>query len=316
MTARQKTAVLLSVLPQDTMKQMLNELGSEASSILLELGKVGQLSEEVKAQVIEEFLQQSEGGPAANPTAAAASAFGFTLPSPPRTTVGGAPGGRIRPFESLRGASPKDIFRIIRREHPQTISVILSCLAAQQASAILAEMSPQQQSEVARRLAEIGKINSEVLAEIEKILEARFHALVEGDFQESDGKEALLNILNQADRGTEDKIISGLTVKNPQLAGDLKAKLCDFEDLISVDDGSLQQVVRLTDMRDLCIALKGANKELAERMYRCMAPEAARALRGDVERLESPSFEEIKAAKQQIRNILRGLVALGKVRFK
>ncbi len=181
---------------------------------------------------------------------------------------------------------------------------------------MLGELTPALQAEVARRLAEIGKINPEVLQEIEKVLESRLHSLLEGEFPESDGKEALLEILNQADRGTEDKIISGLTVKNPQLAGDLKAKLCDFEDLINIDDPSLQQVLRLTDLRDLCIALKGANKDLAERIYRCMPPEAARALRSDVERVDQPSWQEMKAAQQQIRNILRGLVALQKIKFR
>jgi flagellar motor switch protein FliG len=283
---------------------------------MIELSKI-QVTEEIRAQVIEEFLQTQEGGGGGGGLpGVGASPFGFQLQKGSNQPTGGPAAQKGRPLDFLRGVDPKQLLRIIRKEHPQTIAVILSCLHRQQASAVLGELTPAQQAEVARRLAEIGKINPDVMAEIERVLESRLHSLLEGEFPDSDGKEALLEILNQADRGTEDKIISGLSVKNPSLAGDLKAKLCDFEDLINIEDASLQQVLRLTDLRDLCIALKGANKDLAERIYRCMPPEAARALRSDVERVDQPSWQEMKAAQQQIRNILRGLVALQKIKFK
>jgi len=298
------------------------ELGPEGQKILLEANQLN-VSAEQRAQVIEEFLQTTDGSSlgatmrdAAGP--GATSPFGFSPPTPERaspTAPSGATATR-RPMEFLRRVDTRQILQIIRKEHPQTIALILSHLERSQASSVLGELSPNLQAEVARRLAEIGKVNAEVMAEVEKVLESRLFSIVEGDYSQSDGKEVLLEILNQADRSTEDKIISGLTVKNPQLAGDLKTKLCDFEDLNNIDDASLQQVLRLTDIRDLCFALKGANKDLAERIYRCMPPEAARALRGDVESLPQPSWEEMKAAQQQIRNILRGLVALGKIKFK
>lgn len=294
------------------------ELGPEGQKILLESNSLN-VPAEVKQQVIDEFLQTTDGGGVGalrgGTTVASSDPFGFPRPSPgPSSPV--SSGGSRRPFDFLRRVDTQQLQKILRKEHPQTIALILSHLDRGQASALLGELSPNVQAEVARRLAEIGRVAPEVLSEVEKVLEQRLFSIVEGDYSSADGKEVLLEILSQADRSTEDKIISGLTVKNPHLAGDLKTKLCDFEDLNNVDDFSLQQVLRLTDVRDLCHALKGANKELAERIYRSLAPEAARALRGDVEVLPQPSWEEIKAAQQQIRNILRGLVALGKIKFK
>jgi flagellar motor switch protein FliG len=294
------------------------ELGPEGQKILLESNSLN-VPADVKQQVIEEFLQTTDGG-ALNgalrgAAATAADPFGFPKPTPGPASPMPA-GGTRRPLEFLRRVDTQQILKILRKEHPQTIALILSYLDRSQASSVLSELSPNLQAEVARRLAEIGKVVPEILGEVEKVLEQRLFSIVEGDYSSSDGKEVLLEILSQADRSTEDKIISGLTVKNPHLAGDLKTKLCDFEDLNNIDDFSLQQVLRLTDVRDLCHALKGANKDLAERIYRSMPPEAARALRGDVEVLPQPSWEEIKAAQQQIRNILRGLVALGKIKFK
>lgn len=290
------------------------ELGPEGQKILLESNQLN-VPADIKQQVIEEFLQSSEGGALNGAVKAGADPFGFPKPTPGPASPATS-GGARRPLEFLRRVDTHQLLKILRKEHPQTIALILNHLERSQASSVLSELSPNMQAEVARRLAEIGRVSPEILAEVEKVLEQRLFSIVEGDYSSSDGKEVLLEILSQADRSTEDKIISGLTVKNPHLAGDLKTKLCDFEDLNIIDDFSLQQVLRLTDVRDLCHALKGANKDLAERIYRSMPPEAARALRGDVEVLPQPSWEEIKAAQQQIRNILRGLVALGKIKFK
>ena len=141
-------------------------------------------------------------------------------------------------------------------------------------------------------------------------------ALEEGSYTHSDGRETLLKILDTADKTTEERVLTGLTHKSPRLVSDLKTKLCDFEDLNSIDDASLQQVLRLTDFRDLVLALKGADRELSERVYRFLSPDVARALRDDVESLGQISWDEIKQAQQQIRNILRGLVTLGKIKFR
>lgn len=294
------------------------ELGPEGQKILLESNSLN-VPAEVKQQVIDEFLQTTDGGAVGalrgGATVSASDPFGFPKPSPGPSSAASS-GGVRRPLEFLRTVDAQQLLKFLRKEHPQTISLILSHLDRSQASAVLGELSPNLQAEVARRLAEIGRVAPEILSEVEKVLEQRLFHTLEGDYGSADGKEVLLEILSKADRSTEDKIISGLTVKNPHLAGDLKTKLCDFEDLNNVDDFSLQQVLRLTDVRDLCHALKGANKELVERIYRSMPPEAARALRDDVAVLPQPSWEEIKAAQQQIRNILRGLVTLGKIKFK
>jgi flagellar motor switch protein FliG len=232
-------------------------------------------------------------------------------------TLPGASGGAKRPLGFMRRVDPRQLLQLIRREHPQTIAVVLSYLQRNHASTVLGDLTPQVQTEVARRLAELRKVSPEILAELEKVLEIRLHqALEEGAYSHTDGKEALLEILNQADRNTEERVLTGLTQKSPHLASDIKTKLCDFEDLNNIDDSSLQQVLRLTDFRDLVLALKGANRELAERIYRFLSPEVARALREDVESLGQVPWEEIKQAQQQIRNILRGLVTLSKIKFK
>lgn len=307
-------------LPPEVSAQLFKELGpQEVQDITFEISKLPQISTEVKNQVIDEFLQNSKGG--GGPLEAMAA--GHSAPSVNTFSMGGGHtmGGTTsfanRPLGFLRRVAARDLIHLIRKEHPQTIAVVLSYLETHQASAVLGELNPSVQTEVARRLAELEKISPEVVQELERILESRLHNALEEGFQSQvDGKETLLEILNQADRSTEEKILSGLTQKNPHLVTDLKTKLCDFEDLNNIDDGSLQQVLRLTDFRDLVMALKGANRELGDRVYRFLSPEVSKALRDDVESLGQAPWDEVKAAQRQIRNILRGLVTLGKIKFR
>jgi flagellar motor switch protein FliG len=310
-------------LPPEVSAQIFKEFGpEEVQAISLEISKLPQISPDVRAKVIDEFLTTTDI-PGLKEQAQMGS---FPTVGVPTRRVGGATmsskegrggGARTRPLDFLRNVDPRQLLSLVRKEHPQTIALVLSHLQASQASAVISELPSQMQTEVARRLAEIGRIAPEVIQEVEKVLESRLYSIVEGEtYGEADGKEALVEILSQSDRSTEEKIITGLTKKSPHLASDIKNKLCDFEDLNGIDDNSLQQVLRLTDIRDLVLALKGSNRELAERIYNCMTPEVSKALRDDVDSLGSVPWEEIKAAQQQIRNILRGLVTLGKVKFR
>lgn len=319
---KQKTAILLMSLPPELSAQVFKELGpEEVQAITMEISKLPQISPEARAQVIQEFLEQTNQ-PGLREALGVAPLGGSVMTEAGAATQHMAPtfsggGGSKRPLDFLRRVDPRQLLQLIRKEHPQTIAVVLSYLQPSQASTVLGDLTPQVQTEVARRLAELRKVSPEILAEIEKVLEMRLHqALEEGSYSHADGKETLLEILNQADRNTEERVLTGLTQKSPHLASDIKTKLCDFEDLNNIDDSSLQQVLRLTDFRDLVLALKGANRELAERIYRFLSPEVARALREDVESLGQVPWEEIKQAQQQIRNILRGLVTLGKIKFK
>ncbi|MCD4782501.1 MAG: hypothetical protein K8T10_01590 [Candidatus Eremiobacteraeota bacterium] len=311
-------------LPPEVSAQVFREFGpEEVQAISQEISKLPQISPEVRAQVIEEFMHSStvdifRGSPADRIETGGGS-VSATHPlmgsgMQPRTARSTAPTGS-RPLEFLRKVDPKQLLTIIRKEHPQTIALVLNHLQPGQASAVLEELPPAMQTEVATRLAGMGKVTKEIIQEVERVLENRLFAVMEGEYRQSEGREMLVEILSQADRSLEDGIMKGLTQKKPHLASEIKDKLCDFEDLNNIDDQSLQQVLRLTDIRDLVLALKGANNVLLDRVYNAFSPEMAKALKEEGESLGQVPWEEIKAAQQQIRNILRGLVTLGKVKF-
>jgi len=313
LSARQKAAILLVSLPPEVSAQIFREFGpEEVQAISMEISKLPPVSPEVRAMVVQEFLQSNESVGFRDIAMSSLATPVFDKEAEGKKTDS----SRSVPLDFLKKVDPKQLLAILRKEHPQTIALVLSYLPAGQASAILKEFSPTMQTEIAQRLAELEKISPEILEEIEKVLEDKLFAAVEGEPGIQDGREALVEILNQSDHSIENKIITGFNHKSPKLADEIKSKLCEFEDLNNIDDASLQQVLRLTDIRDLVLALKGADSRLGERIYGCMSPEVANAIREDVNMLGNVSWDEIKAAQQQIRNILRGLVTLKKITFR
>ena len=257
---RQKTAILLMSLPPEASAEIFKELGpEEVQSITMEISKMPQISPETRAQVIQEFLGQSDNAPDAlkdlgATTPAAGGGFpglgGGGFPGigsglaphnmPPAMSSSQTVAASTRPLDFLRRVDPRQLLQLIRREHPQTIAVVLSHLQANQASAILGDLPNSVQTEVAKRLADLDTVSNEVLTELSKVLETRLQqALEEGSYHHADGKETLLEILNQSDRNTEERVLTGLSKKHPTLVSDIKNKLCDFEDLNNIDDNSM-----------------------------------------------------------------------------
>ncbi len=312
LSPRQKAAILIMSLPPELSAQVLQSFpAEEGQALTLEMSKTANIPQEVKDQVIKEFLETSkvQGQAHQQPQ---------NLPSLSRRGEDIEPRRSYKtgkPFAFLLRADPGQILTLLEKELPQTIALVLSNLSAAQATAVLQEMSPHLQGEVARRLAEIGRVRSEILKDVEQVLEDRYYLLVENGFSTSTGKDTLMQILNRTDRSTEEKILSGLARKSPKLANNLKNQLCEFEDLVALDKSGIQQLLKVTDIRDLVMALKGTSPEISNKIYDAMSSEKAQAVREDVEALGPPSWEEVKAAQQQIRNNLRGLIIIGKIKF-
>lgn len=307
LSPRQKAAILIMSLPPELSAQVIRSFPpEEVQALTLEMAKTPNVAQETKDTVIKEFLETTE---IQGLTPASGGLTGRVAVDEKGEATGG------KPFAFLSRAEPKQIYMLIKNEHPQTVALILSHLSAAQATAVLQEIPIPLQTEVARRLAEIGKVRPEVLREVGIVLEEKYYTFMDHGFPESDGREALVEILNRSDRSTEEKILSGLFRKSPRLAKDLKNQLCEFEDLVHLDRTSIRQLLKVTDMRDLVLALKGASPEIVEKVCEALPAERAKAIQSDVESLKVSNWEEIRTAQQQVRNNLRGLIVIGKIQL-
>ena len=214
---------------------------------------------------------------------------------------------QVRPFEFVRKTDPSQLLNFIQDEHPQTIALILSYLSPLQASMIISALPPERQADVAKRVAMMDRTSPDIIKEVEKILESKLANLVNQDYTIIGGVDAVVEILNAVDRGTEKHIMETLEIEEPELADEIRKKMFVFEDILLLDDRSIQRVLRDVDNNDLAVALKGANENVQAAIFNNLSKRLAAMIREDMEFMGPVRMKDVEEAQQKIVNIIRKL---------
>jgi flagellar motor switch protein FliG len=220
---------------------------------------------------------------------------------------------QVRPFDFVRRQDPSQLLNFIQNEHPQTISLILAYLDSNKAASILSALPHQIQSDIARRIAKMDRTSPEVLREVERVLERKLSTLSNEDYTMAGGIEAVVEVINNVDRGTEKSIIEALEEEDPELAEEIKKKMFVFEDIVLLDDKAIQKTLRELDNSDLAKALKAVDTEVQDKIYRNMSKRAAALLREDMEFMGPVRLKDVEEAQQKIVNIIRKLEEEGEI---
>jgi len=220
---------------------------------------------------------------------------------------------QVRPFDFMRHTDAQQVLGFIQGEHPQTIALILSYLEPVQAASIIGGLPATMQAEVAKRIAKMDRITPEVLREVERVLERKLSTVMGQDFTLAGGIDAIVNIINNVDRGTERNIMEHLEENDPELAEEIKRRLFVFEDIIRLDDRSLQRVLREVEMKDLSLALKGATDELRAKFFKNMSKRASEMLREDMDYMGPVRVKDVEETQQKIVNVIRALEDVGEI---
>jgi len=220
---------------------------------------------------------------------------------------------QYRPFAIARKADAHQLMNVISSEHPQTIALILCYLQSDKSGQILSALPEDVQSEVAYRIASMSNTSPMVIKEIEKVLDSKLSSVVKSDMTVLGGVNTLVDILNQVDRTTEKNITESLEREDPELAEKIKESMFVFEDIITLDDVSIQRVLREMDAKELAMALKGCSEEVANAIYRNQSKRAAAALKEDMEFLGPVRLMDVEKAQQRIVGIIRRLDEAGEI---
>lgn len=220
---------------------------------------------------------------------------------------------QVRPFEFVRKTDASQLLNFIQDEHPQTIALILSYLSSGQASAIISSLSPDKQADVAKRIAQMDRTSPDVIKEVEKILEKKLSSLVNQDYTIVGGVDSIVDILNTVDRGTEKHIMESLEIEEPELADEIRKKMFVFEDILSLDDKSIQRVLREVDNNELAVALKGSNEEVQNVIFNNLSKRLVTMIKEDMEYMGPVRMKDVEEAQQKIVNIIRKLEDAGEI---
>ncbi|MCI8281861.1 MAG: flagellar motor switch protein FliG [Lachnospiraceae bacterium] len=214
---------------------------------------------------------------------------------------------QVRPFEFVRKTDPTQLLNFIQDEHPQTIAMILSYLTAAQAALIIGSLPPEKQADVAKRIAMMDRTSPDVIKEVERVLERKLSSLVNQDYTIVGGVDAIVAILNTVDRSTEKHIMESLEIEEPELADEIRKKMFVFEDILLLDDRAIQRVLRDVDNNELGIALKAANEEVQNVIFKNLSKRLATMIKEDMEFMGPVRMKDVEEAQQKIVGIIRKL---------
>ena len=220
---------------------------------------------------------------------------------------------QVRPFEFIRKTEPAQLLNFIQDEHPQTIALILSYLSAQQSAQVISALPPEKQADVAKRIAQMDRTSPDVIKEVERVLERKLASLVNQDYTIIGGVDAIVDILNSVDRGTEKHIVESLEMEEPELADEIRRKMFVFEDILLLDDRTVQRVLRDVDNNDLSVALKSANEEVKGLIFNNLSKRLATMIQEDMEFMGPVRMKDVEEAQQKSVNVIRKLEDSGEI---
>lgn len=308
----QKAAILLIALGPEKSSLIFKHLKEEEiEDLTLEIANTKSVTPQVKDKVINEFYEVclaqqyiAEGG-----IGYAKELLEKALGADKAMDVIGklTASLQVKPFEFVKKTDASQLLNFIQDEHPQTIALILSYLSAGQAATILGALIPEKQAEVARRIATMDRTSPDVIKEVERVLESKLSSLVNQDYTIIGGVDAVVEILNTVDRGTEKHIMETLEVEEPELADEIRKKMFVFEDILLLDDRAIQRVLRDVDNNDLAIACKGSTEEVQNAIFGNMSKRLAEMIKEDMEFMGPVRMKDVEEAQQKIVNIIRKL---------
>ncbi|MBR2568148.1 MAG: flagellar motor switch protein FliG [Paenibacillus sp.] len=318
LTGRQKAAILLISLGPEVSAQIFKHLrDDEIEQLTLEIANVRKVDSAEKDAVLSDFHQIclaqeyiSQGGIAYAKEIlekALGSSKAVDIINRLTATL------QVRPFDFARKADALQILNFIQNESGQTIALVLSYLQQEQASQILSSLPPEKQADVARRVALMDSTSPEVVSQVEAVLEQKLSATVTQDYTSAGGIESIVGILNGVDRGTERTILDSLEIQDPELAEEIKKRMFVFEDIVNIDNRSIQRIIRDVENADLQLALKVASEEVRNAVFRNMSKRMADTFREEMEFMGPVRLRDVEEAQTRIVAIIRRLEESGEI---
>ena len=317
-TGIQKAAILLIALGPERSADIFKHLKEdEIEELTLEIANTRSVSPQVKEDVLNEFYQIclaqqyiAEGG-IGYAKELLDKALGEDRAKEVITKLTASL--QVRPFEFVRKTDPSQLLNFIQDEHPQTIAMILSYLTSAQAALVIGALPPEKQADVAKRIAMMDRTSPDVIKEVERVLEKKLSSLVNQDYTIVGGVDAIVNILNTVDRTTEKHIMESLEIEEPELADEIRKKMFVFEDILLLDDRAIQRVLRDVDNADLGVALKAANEEVQNVIFKNLSKRLAAMIKEDMEFMGLVRMKDVEEAQQKVVSVIRKLEDSGEI---
>ncbi len=224
-----------------------------------------------------------------------------------------ARGGGQRSLESLEVVDAKSLSNFLINEHPQTIAVILAHLEPEKKSEVLKRLPENIQTEVVLRLSNLDYISPQLIADLDQVLKEELSTVGTVDQASLGGVQPVAEMMNIMDKNTETQIMGRLEEKDPILAEEIRKLMFVFEDITKIDDRGIQVLLKEVPNDKLLLALKTANEDIRQKIFRNISARAAQLLREDLDSMGPARLSDVESAQQEIVNAARKLEQEGKI---
>ena len=318
LTSEQKAAAVIVALGADKASKVYKYLGEEeVEKLTVEVAKLGHLDAEQSDDALDDFYKTcltqkvvTDGG-LEYARSVLEKAYGEATANELLSKV--TKYLKNRSFEFIRKTDSKNLYSMLQHERPQTIALILSYTDSEQAAQVIAELPEDKKIPVVECIARMESASPEAIKLVESQLRHKFDNILTTDFTVIGGVDYIADVMNHMDRSNEKAIFDEMGKDDPELADTIRKKMFVFEDILTMDERSIQRFIRDCDMKDIVYALKYATEEMSDLFYRNMSSRMAETIQSDLEITVNVRLRDIEEAQQHIVNTIRRLEEAGEL---
>lgn len=314
----EKAAILVNYLGKDALRVFLSKMDdADIRKLINVMTKYRIVPVHVTKRVLEEFyemISESDEYIFSESISSKESIVDAIGEDRARGILGGinvTSGGRS--LESLEMVDAKSLATFLVNEHPQTVAVILAHLEPEKKGEVLKRLPESLQAEVVLRMANLEHVDPELISEIDKVMRNQLSSTATMDQATLGGVQPVAEMLNVMDKNTETSIMSRLEEKDPLLAEEIRKLMFVFDDITKIDDRGIQTLLKEVPNDKLLLALKTANEDIKNKVFKNISARAAEMLREDLSNMGPSRLSDVEGAQQEIVNVARRLEAEGKI---
>ncbi|MGV3710110.1 MAG: flagellar motor switch protein FliG [Gemmatimonas sp.] len=318
-TGRQKVAIVCMALGSEHAAKVTAELHPEEAEIVaLEMAQLSDVPPTLVDNILSEWLEQTLAvdslttGGVEFAREVLQKAFGSEKAQTILKRIQGQIDDSER-FRKLRRADPQQLGNTLRGEHPQTIALVLAHLEPAHVANILRELDPQLGGDVMFRIARMEKVAPDMISLVERAIGSEADLAFTQGMSAVGGPAAVAAVLNLVNSVLEKEVLDHVGEKDTVLSDTIKNLMFVFEDLQSLDDKSLQRLMREVEVKQLALALKAASPELKTRIMGTMSQRAVQGLKEEMEFLGPVKMRDVEAAQTDIVGKVRALEETGEI---
>lgn len=317
LSGRQKAAILMVALGRNGASQVFKQMAPrEVEEVTAEMAELGNVPSALIEQTLAQFYENTVGN-------RKVQQGGIDYARQVLTTAFGQEAGEevvkkvvdaihSRSFRVLKHLDASQLISFLQDEHPQTIALVLVHLTPKQAGIVMGGLPEDLQGDVALRMARIGTIAPGAINAIEKQLEQHVSAISLAS-SATGGPEAVVNVLHQVDRATEEGILESIAEDDPDLAEEIRNMMFVFEDIVNLDDKAIREMLKEVEVKELALALKGASDEIQSKIFDNMSKRAREGILEDMEYMGPVRLADVEGAQQTVLNVFRRLEEEGTI---